>query len=287
MNDAPARTRALDLVFDGLSEAIRVRAPEEAMDTIRLLFSGWPWREGAKEEPHLRIARAGAGYAVDVPGLEPQPAANAVEAAHMLVGSLIAHLIRGRDSLISFHAASFQARGGLIVCLGASFTGKSSVGLHAAAQGARFFGDDRIVVELGSTPHGIAQGLAPKFRLPVPEDAGEAFRRFLDTHRAREGQGLLWLELDAAMAASFGEARKLAGFVLLDRSEDAVTSIAPASRAKATEALLRHAFAPGVPVAGLVGRMAALAAAVPADTVRFASSREAAAAVLARHGGPA
>ena len=287
MDDAPARARFLDLVFDGLSEAIRVRAPEEAVDTIRLLFSGWPWREGAAEAPHLRIARQGAGYAVDVPGLEPQPAANAVEAAHMLVGSLIAHLIRGRDSLVSFHAASVQTRTGLVVCLGASFAGKSSVGLHAAAQGARFFGDDRIVVELGSAPHGIAQGLAPKLRLPVPEDAGDAFRRFLDAHRAREAQGLLWLDLDATAAASFGEARKLAGFVLLDRSDGAATSIAPASRAKTTEALLRHAFAPGVPVAGLVGRMAALAAAVPADTVRFASSREAAAAVLARHGGPA
>ncbi len=287
MDDAPTRTRSLDLVFDGLSETIRVRVPEDAMDTIRLLFADWPWREEAGGVPHLRITPTDTGYAVDVPGLESQIAANAVEAAHMLVGSLIAHLVRGRESLVSFHAASFQARAGLVVCLGASFAGKSSVGLHAAAQGARFFGDDRIIVELGATPHGIAQGLAPKLRLPVPEDAGAAFRRFLDAHRVREGQGLLWLGPDASVAASFGEARKLAGFAILDRREGEPTSLASASRAIVTEALLRHAFAPGVSVAGLVGRLAALAAAVPADVMQFASSREAAAVLLARHGGPA
>ena len=41
MDDAPAHTRFLDLVFDGLSETIRVRVPEDAMDTIRQSGERW------------------------------------------------------------------------------------------------------------------------------------------------------------------------------------------------------------------------------------------------------
>jgi hypothetical protein len=297
MSAAGATRSAIDIVFDGLQAPIRARGPAEAMATIELLFDGWPWRTGADDVgiggtgvdggPDLRIEPADGAYRVDVPGLDPQPAANVAEAVHMLVGSLVAHLTHGRAGLVSFHAASFQSRAGVVICVGPSFAGKSSLGLHAAAQGARFFGDDRIIVELGATPHAVSQGLTPKLRLPIPADAGEDFHRFVATHAVREAQGLVWLALGPAAAASFGESRKVAGVVLLDRRDGAETALALATRADTTQALLRHSFAPGVPVSALVARLAALAGAVPSDRITYSSSRDAARQLLARHGGPA
>ena len=283
---------AMRLLVEGLRAPIALVAPAEVIESFLPLLADWPVEILAHESPdtgtpELVVRRTDGGYAVPCPGTASAACPSAAEAAHALVGALVGVLLFGREDSVCLHASAVQSAAGLLVFIGPSFAGKSSLGVHAAAQGARFFGDDMILVELGQTPHGRALGLKAKLRLPIPPDAGAPFHRYVAARATAEPGDIVRLDLEATEAASFGEARKIAALIAVTRAPGAPTTLGTAARAEMTQALVRHAFAPGIAVPALVARMAALAAAVPCRNLVFESSLAAAAAALGSYGGPA
>jgi hypothetical protein len=118
----------------------------------------------------------------------------------------------------------------LVLFIGDSESGKSSLSLHLAAAGHRFFGDDRILLDLSVEPvASLCLGLAPKVRLPLPPEVGAVFTRFVAARTRREMAGQAYLSL-AEGSAGFGEGSPVGALVLADRRDGAETSLAPAGR---------------------------------------------------------
>ncbi|MFN0044270.1 MAG: hypothetical protein ACKVSF_13780 [Alphaproteobacteria bacterium] len=283
---------AVHLLVEGLRAPIALAASAEVIEAFMLMLADWPVEVLSRESPdmgapELVVRRTASGYAVPCPGTASIACPSAAEAAHALVGAVVGALLFGREDSVCLHASAVQSAAGLLVFVGPSFAGKSSLGVHAAALGARFFGDDLILVELGQTPHGRALGLKAKLRLPIPPDAGASFHRYVAARATAEPGDIVRLDLDATEAASFGEARKIAALIAVTRAPGVLATLGTASRAEMTQALVRHAFAPGFAVSALVERMAALATAVPCRNLVFESSLAGAAAALGAYGGPA
>jgi hypothetical protein len=274
------------LAFAGRTRPLRVRLPREVLAEWPLFAPSWPAEPDdglaggrgaldiaieAVEGGYLRRTAWGADIRLD----------HARDAANALAGALIEGFTRQEDGLVCLHAGSVRLGRALVLFTGDSESGKSSLALHLAAAGHRFFGDDRILLDLSAEPvTGLCLGLTPKLRLPLPPEAGDGFSRFVASRTLREMAGQAYLALEEE-SAGFGEECPVGALVLADRREGAETSLAPAGRGELMRALIAQSYAPHIPAERLIARFALMGTALSAWRLTFHDSRAAAAALAA------
>lgn len=268
------------LAFAGHARPLRASLPEEVLAEWPLFAPDWPAepdRDGGALD--LVIEALDGGYLRRTAWGEDIRLDHARDAANALAGALVEGLVRQGAGFVCLHAAAVRLGPGLVLFVGDSESGKSSLSLHLAAAGHRFFGDDRIVLDLAADPvAGQCLGLAPKARLPLPPEAGAAFADFVAANTVREMAGQAYLRL-ARGSATFGEACPVGALILADRREGAATVLEPAGRGELMRALIGQSYAPHIPAERLVARFALLGTAVAAWRLTFHDSRAAAAAL--------
>ena len=298
MTDAPDKTAAgagqggagtpADLWRMGpASASVLVAGADPLLPFLPYFLGGWDlrWAGGERDaapdiRPDVEVVDGGDGT-MRVVGRGPGGADfafdNPYDAANGLAGALIGAFVTRLPDTICIHAAAAQVGDGLVVLLGESHAGKSSVALQLAVLGNRFYGDDQIAVRLCSPPEGLCLGLMPKVRTPLPDDCGEPFREFVDEYTAMECDGMVYLKLWDREAGSFGETAPVRALVFLDRAGDSPAELLPAGRAELVRAMVETAFAPHLGSEALVAGLTRLAAEADVRRLRFSSSREAAA----------
>ena len=198
------------------------------------------------------------------------------DAANGLAGALISVFVSGDPQMVCLHAGAARVGDGLVVVIGDSLAGKSSVALQLAVLGNRFFGDDQIAVTLENPSSGMCLGLMPKVRLPLPEDCGDGFREFVEGYSSMQGEDMAYLKLWEGEAGTFGETAPVRALVFLDRVDAGETELRPASRPELVKTMVSTAFAPHISSPNLLSGLTRLAAAADAYHLRFSSSRDAA-----------
>lgn len=271
--------------------AVTVRNAEALLAHLPVFLGGWPIRHagsGADARPDIDIvAGPDGGFTIRVqgPGGNEIACADEFEAANALAGSLVACFVARAPNRICLHAGAVAVESGLVVLLGGSLAGKSSVALQMTAAGYRLFGDDRVAVEVpedgGSGARGLCLGLMPKLRLPLPADCGARFAEFVDGYTEIRDDEVAYLKPWEGEAAGFGETAPVTAFVILDRRADGPVRLEPESRAAMAEALLGNCFAPHIAAPRLVGLLGAVVEGCSCWGARFASSRDAAGEITA------
>lgn len=267
--------------------SVLVENAEAAMPYLPYYLAGWTikWAgETAPRPPDVRIVEHEDGTFQVLsfgPGGADFSFDNPYDAANGMAGALISVFV-GRDpTMICLHAGAAKIGDGLVIVVGDSFAGKSSVALHLAVLGNRFFGDDQIGVTIENPSRGLCLGLMPKVRLPLPDDCGDAFREFVDGYSSMQGDDMAYLKLWEGEAGEFGETAPVRALVFLDRMDAAAGAVAPelrsASRPELVKAMIRTAYAAHLDSAVLLAGLTRLADAAEAYHLRFTSSREAAA----------
>ncbi len=201
---------------------------------------------------------------------------NPYDVANGLADGLISVHIAREPRSICLNAGAAKIDNGLVIVTGKSFAGQSSVALHLAVLGHRFFGDDQIAVTMGVEPVGTCLGLTPKVRLPLPNDCGDAFREFVEGYSSMQSEEMAYLKLWEAEAGDFGETAPISALVFLDLVEDGEAVLEPASQSDLVKTMMSTAFAPHVSSADLLAGLTQLAAGNRSYHLRCSSSREAA-----------
>ena len=269
--------------------AITVRNADVLLAHLPLFLTGWPVRRltARADEPadidivqqaddRLLVVRRGAGA-------DEQIFDDEFNAANGLAGALVAAYVARQPDKVCFHASSAKVGPGLVVLLGDTFAGKSSVALHLAASGFRLFGDDRLAVSVGETGAPIAQclGLTPKIRLPLPDDCGPRFAEYIESFTEIRDDSAVYLKLWEGEAAVFLEQAPVTAFVILERSETGPCALLPATRPEIAKTLLSSCFSPHIETTSLVPAMTRQASAASGHRLTFSSSREAASLLAA------
>lgn len=274
----PIHNAPATIEFRGVTRPIVARLDAELLSELPFLITGWSWRRvPGTRRWQIAVAAVADGYRV----IERRGKTNlesawssAPEALASFTGALIAATLFQRRDAISLHAGAAAFAGGAVAVFGPSFAGKSSVALHMTAQGGRLLSDDSVLIT-GDKVQSF--GLAPKLRLPLPADAGRSFLRFAQARIRRRQSNIAHLRMRRGEAARFGQGAKLRGLVILKRGTDGEAArLVPADRSAAVRALVHHAFAPQMSGAALVPHLADLAARIPAYTLEFSRSRDAA-----------
>ncbi len=209
--------------FASPTRPVIVDAPQALLDLTRAQAPHWPEAQGADNAVHVTALTADDGSvrftasSYDAPDVVLPPG---LLAANGLIGTVIGAFVAADPDWVCLHAAAVAIgqgdRRGLTVLLGDTMAGKSTLAMALAANGARLWCDDRL--PLSRNMQGLALGLRPKLRLPLPDSAPAQFAAFVDAHgTAREGS-MVYLALETETQAVFGEVLPVRRLITLERS---------------------------------------------------------------------
>jgi hypothetical protein len=268
-------TIATPLAFAGPSRSITLHAPAPVAVAIARIAPLWPGAApAAVADVSVAMAEGSFTLAIAAYAAPAMAFPHALAAANGAVGALIGCHVVQDAGLLALHAASFRGRDGLVVLLGDHLAGKSTLALALAALDLPLAGDDRLVVRGETT--GVALGLVPKLRLPLPPSAPPAFRAFVGAHRGATEGDMQYVA--APTLLPWGETAPLAALIVLRRAGDsapALSSIAPAAT------LVGATFAPHLDPTEKLARIKRLAA-LPAMALDYGDSFAAADFLAAR-----
>lgn len=195
------------------------------------------------------------------------------------VCSLIADLSQdwaeSAPDILGLHAAAVGFGGGLVVITGPSRAGKSTLATRLALEpGADFFCDD--VLPVDRLAHGVALGIAPRLRLPVPIGSPALARLVRDRKLLSDDR---YVYVDPPQRAPHGARLPLRAILIPERREGATASFYHIDRGEALSMLLRQSLT-SFPTAELAfDHATAVVAGLPVARLVYSDLDEAAALV--------
>lgn len=265
------------LAFEGLKATVEVPDCPAFFAALEAGAVDWPFRRVEDDaEPAARITGSGSSLLVHYPGEDPLPVTPVGAVCSLMVG-LAEALVEENPHRLCFHggAALFGER--LVIFPGRSRAGKSTMIARLAAGGHTVFGDD--ILPLDEKGDGVAMGVAPRLRLPLPASASLAFRDFVSTHEGAADHRYHYLALQDGGLARRGDTAPLGAIVLLDRRPSGPAKIHAAPERLALKLLARQSVQSAEDARPLLDEMRAIVRRLPC-LVLFYSDLEDAVALL-------
>ena len=266
------------LAFEGISGSVELVDSDELVPSIAAVLRGWRFRELSASDapaPIVTVRGTGKAYRIESPW-RPSPARHAdrVDAVCSFLVDLIRASVANDPSLLCLHGAAAEFGGRLVVFPTPYRSGKSTLSAYLAAAGVRVHADDVLAIKAGDNL-GVAPGILPRLRLPLPDGASAAFRGFVDRRRGLGSDRYLYLELNPDELASRGTEAPIGGFVILDRDPDARPGMAPASDSEVLQRVVLQNFARDVDAEDILDRLNALVAEARCFTLTYADGEQA------------
>lgn len=280
---------SLAIRFRGLPKPVLLDGCAELFPLIRAAMPLWPCTAEAaspQEPPCITLCRAETGaapsrYRVTCAADSPSDQDwNAVSAVCLLIADLAFELLRADDSLFCLHGAAVAFGGRLILFPDDHHAGKSTLTAVLGQRGHVVFSDDVLPVAVGADGRieGIANGILPRIRLPVPDDLGQGFRDWASDNPGPANSQYKYLQVPRL--AQQGARLPIGAIVRLERRAGAATMLQPLSQGEAFESVIGRNFARDRHSAHILTAFGALAGQARLHRLGYASA-EAAADLLA------
>ncbi len=207
-----------DYHLTSIGPCLRLVEAEELLPVLQQAMPGWPIERcpALPEAPEICVWQHPDGYWQEAPAL-PQGALldTDVGTACSVVADLAGAFLHRHPELVGLHCGSVELNGQLVIFPDAHRAGKSTLTSAFAAAGCRVFGDD--VLALNPEGEGIALGVAPRLRLPIPEALSVDFQHFVACHLGPFDDRYGYLNLSSSQLAAHGDRSPLGAVLLIDR----------------------------------------------------------------------
>lgn len=211
----------LHFTIEGLSRPITLIDCNEIIELVPVIFPGWLFTAVSESAftPILTLRYEEATYILEADWLDkPMRRKDRVSAICALVAELIRAYVNDDKKFLCLHGASAEFSGKLVIFPNKYRAGKSILSACLAAAKIKLYGDDVLPISL-SEGRGIAAGLAPRLRLPLPDNLSIESRHFIDENTAVQGSQYLYLDLKDGLLAVRHRQAPIGAFVLLEREE--------------------------------------------------------------------
>lgn len=211
------------LHFAGLSRPVLLPAEPDLLDGLAAVLRGWTHEarpatpDDRRRGRHLtRLQRDGAeGWRLHSAFLDD--ALRGLGTASAVCG-VVADLVQGfvaeRPGCLTLHCGAVRLGRHLVALTGPARAGKSTLVARLAAEpGAAVFCDDALPILQDGLALGL--GIAPRLRLPLPRNAGQALRRHVAEHPGPRDGRCAYLATPSLVP--HGTRAPLASLVVLDR----------------------------------------------------------------------
>ena len=179
------------LEFDGIYRPVRVADAETFLPIFAKVFHSWPfWESQSRTPPLIEIRRDGGTYLLTSPWLKKCVRhKHPVNMACALVAEIFRAHVQDHPEMLCLHGAAAAFAGRLVVFPSTYRAGKSVLSACLAEAGLQLFADDVLPVAAAGergVEEGVAAGVAPRLRLPLPDNLSGSVRDFIDR---RDGPG--------------------------------------------------------------------------------------------------
>jgi hypothetical protein len=213
------------LSFEGARGSLILNGCADLAAIYRRIMPSWPVRRGGGAERAVRVVRMGRDYAITSPLLrEPLWADTPTSAACASVIEVARSFLTNRPGWLCLHCAAFETGNGLVALVGTNHAGKSTLAARLLAEGARLYCDDMLPLSPADN-RGMALGLSPRLRLPLPPRASTKFRRFVARHLVSHDDRYGYMH--GPTLADHGSMAPVGTLILLERRSDGPAWLEP------------------------------------------------------------
>ncbi|TAN58704.1 MAG: hypothetical protein EPN26_01205 [Rhodospirillales bacterium] len=274
----PVKAPSVFLNVQGLPAPILLDGCASLEGEIRALLKGWPVErlEGAEgAAPGITIKKNKQGYLRLSDWSDASVVfAHPVDAVCDFLVDLVRAYIRDNPPLLCLHCAAVETQAGLVVFPSSYAAGKSTLAMHMAAAGARLFADDVMPLRK-EDGHGVAPGILPRLRLPLPAETSRVLGSFLKQRPGKSSQRFAYYAMREDELAAHGEAAPVAGLVLLDRKNAGLAGLREVGMAEMLKSTILRNFSHSVPGIEVLDRLNALVAGARRLRLTYSSAEQA------------
>ncbi|MBF0356087.1 MAG: hypothetical protein HQL43_12705 [Alphaproteobacteria bacterium] len=267
------------LGLQGLRAPVALVGCAELEPLIQSVLWGWPIERldlgQARAAPGITIRKDRQGYRrisawSDGKIFFPQP----VDAVCDFLVDLVRAYIQDNPPLLCLHCAAVKTGAGLVVFPSSYAAGKSTLAMHMAAGGAELFADDVMPLRK-EDGFGIAPGILPRLRLPLPEETGRGLAGFLKERAAAHSPSFAYYAMKPGELAAHGEAAPIAALVLLERKPGLAARIEEVGTAEMLKSTILRNFSKSVPGIEVLDRLNVLVSTARRFRLTYATSEQA------------
>jgi hypothetical protein len=177
--------------------------------------------QGADQLPVITIEKTEAGFQRNSRWLsKPAIFRNPVDAACDFIVDLLHAYVDNHEGLLCLHCAAVEFKQGLVVFPNTYRAGKSIFSLKLVSCGGRLFTDD--VLPLTTQGNlGMALGILPRLRLPLPQSLRSVFSNFVSERAGPQNGRYCYVRLGERKQAALGATAPICGITILERDEAA------------------------------------------------------------------
>ncbi len=179
---------------------------------------------------------------------------NPVDAACDLVVDLIHAYVTDHKGLLCLHCAAVEFNQGLVVFPNTYRAGKSTLSLKLVASGERLFTDDVLPISNQGNV-GLALGILPRLRLPLPSELTPDFVDFITKHAGPQNQRYLYNKLGLNEQAVLGTEAPIIGITILQREKNAAPRLLEIEKSIVVKDMILRNFARQNPGLEIVDRI--------------------------------
>jgi len=179
---------------------------------------------------------------------------NPVDAVCDLVVDLIHAYVADNQGLLCLHCAAVEFNQGLVVFPNTYRAGKSILSLKLVAAGARLFTDDVLPIS-NSGDLGLALGILPRLRLPLPQGMTPGFIDFVTNRAGPQNSRYLYVKLGLNEQAVLGTAAPIRGITILEREKNATPRLLEVKKSAVVKDMILRNFARQNPGLEIVERL--------------------------------
>lgn len=172
------------------------------------------------------------------------------------------------------HCAAVKIGGGLVVFPNIQKAGKSILTVQLAADGQIIFGDDVLAIN----PHenrGIALGMIPRVRLPLPDTLDDRVKEFVTSRCGPTSHHYQYVALKDTEFAPYRTSLPIHGVIMLNRQEDGPAALEPESHGKALKSVISRNFVRDIPSLKIFDQLRDIVTQTRAFTLTYSSAAEA------------
>ncbi len=243
--------------FDGLQRPVSFSGCEKMMANLKIILRDWKFQEvpvSAAVEPVMSVRENKLGYHRESPWLTKAATyRDPLDAACDFVVDLVNGYVADNLGMLCIHCAAVEFSKGLVIFPAAYRTGKSKLAVALAQAGARVFTDDALPVPQRHGK-GMALGILPRLRQPVPNGVCNAFLAFTRERAIAGSEKFLYINLNRNELAPFGTTAKIIGVVIPDLTEGPA-ALVPASDGEAVKATASRNFTHEVAALDILERL--------------------------------
>jgi hypothetical protein len=248
--------------FAGLHHPVAFTDADSLYPYMDMILRDWgieKYDAGVETPPVISIRKTDAGFERRSSWLsKPAIFQNPVDAVCDLIVDLIHAYVADHQGLLCLHCAAVEFNRGLVIFPNTYRAGKSTLSLRLVASGARLFTDDVLPVS-NQGDFGLALGILPRLRLPLPHGITPDFRDFVIQRAGPQNTRYLYVNLGLNEQAVLETAAPVQGITILQRIENVKPRLMEVKKSTVVKDMILRNFARQNPGLEIVDRLNAIA----------------------------